>query len=70
MKARIFEQGMAGLLAILLAATVVAGGSPTVVDPNGPNSGVGRHPFNGEPTSGAGRAPWGDPASGPGHSLR
>lgn len=70
MKARILEQGMAGLLAILLAAAVVAGGWPTVVDPNGPNSGAGRHPFTGEPTSGPGGAPWGDPASDPGHSLR
>ena len=54
-KAAVLEKTMAGVIAILLAATVVARGNPTTVDPHGPNSGAGRHPFNGEPTSGVGR---------------
>ncbi len=43
------------LLGVLLAATVLAGGTPTPSDPNGPNSGAGRTPWTGEPASGAGR---------------
>ncbi len=30
------------VFAALLAAAVISGGTPTVADPNGPNSGVGR----------------------------
>ncbi len=63
--------------AVVLAAAVMFGGRPTIVDPYGPNSGAGRammaaperHPFSAEPLSGPGRTPWGDPASGPRNRL-
>lgn len=59
----------AGLIAVLLAGTVVAGGTPTIVDPQGPNSGAGRIPWTGEPASGPGRGLSGETASGPGYRL-
>ena len=46
---------MTTLLGLLLAATVLAGGTPTTADPLGPNSGTGRIPWTGEPVSGPGR---------------
>ncbi len=56
---------------VFLGAVLTAGGTPTIVDPNGPNSGAGRHPFSGEATSGPGRAhlqTWGTgPIHEPGH---
>ncbi len=36
------RKGIVIVFAALLAAVVLSGGTPTVADPNGPNSGVGR----------------------------
>ena len=43
------------LAALLLAAPAYAAW-PTEVDPAGPSSGAGNHPFTGEPDSRAGRS--------------
>jgi hypothetical protein len=67
MKARM--KILAILFGGLVALAVAAGGTPTIVDPNGPTSGIGRPPFSGQPASGVGRTPWRAIVPGLGHDL-